>query len=113
MQPYTTLEQLIALWSPRVVSDLNLASIGAKNVGVGGGMLATTSHLVNIGLPNKVIFTMTSVAKMVLLGGIDAIIGMDILGLGDFAVTHNGAIRRSHFAAHREGISTSQPNSEG
>ncbi|MGD0498320.1 MAG: SEC-C metal-binding domain-containing protein [Bryobacteraceae bacterium] len=76
--------------SPRVVADLNLASIGARNVAVGGGALATTSHLVNIGLPNKVIFTMMSVAKMILLGGIDAIIGMDILGLGDFTVTHHG-----------------------
>jgi len=76
--------------SPQVVADLQLASIGARNVGVGGGMLATTSHLVNIGLPNRVMFPMMQVAKMVLLGGIDAIIGMGILGLGDFTVTHNG-----------------------
>jgi hypothetical protein len=33
---------------------------------------------------------MVSVAKMVLLGGIDVLIGMDILGLGDFTVTHYG-----------------------
>src|ERR1700720_3468916 len=38
--------------SPRVVTDLKLASIGATQVGVGGGTLTTTSHLVNIGLPN-------------------------------------------------------------
>jgi predicted aspartyl protease len=74
--------------SPQVVTDLALASIGARNVGVGGGMLATTSHLVNIALPNKVMFPMMQAAKMVLLGGIDAIIGMDILGMGDFTVTH-------------------------
>jgi hypothetical protein len=72
------------------VADLQLASIGARNVGVGGGTLATTSHLVNIGLPNKAMFSMVSVAKMVLLGGVDALIGMDILGLGDFTVTHHG-----------------------
>jgi hypothetical protein len=35
-------------------------------------------------------FGMASVAKMVLPGDIDALIGMDILGLGDFAVTHHG-----------------------
>ena len=40
--------------SPKVVSDLQLASIGATNVGVGGGALTTTSHLVNIALPNRV-----------------------------------------------------------
>ncbi len=75
--------------SPQVVTDLQLASIGARNVGVGGGTLATTSHLVNIRLPNMVLFAMMPVAKMILLGGIDAIIGMDILGIGDFAVTHH------------------------
>jgi hypothetical protein len=74
--------------SPQVVTDLQLASIGARNVGVGGGTLATTSHLVNIVLPNRVLFAMVPVAKMVLLGGVDAIIGMDILGSGDFTVTH-------------------------
>ena len=74
--------------SPQVVKDLQLSSIGAKTVGVGGGSLVTTSHLVNIGLPNKVLFGMVPVSKMALLGGIDALIGMDILGMGDFAVTH-------------------------
>ena len=75
--------------SPRVVSDLQLASIGARNVGVGGGTLETTSHLVNIALPNRVMFGMMPVASIALHGGVDVLIGMDLLGLGDFAVTHN------------------------
>jgi hypothetical protein len=74
--------------SPTVVADLGLASVGAQNVGVGGGTLTTTVHLVNIGLPNKVMFPMMRVAQIALHGGIDALIGMDILGVGDFAVTH-------------------------
>lgn len=75
--------------SPKVVSDLGLASVGAQNVGVGGGTLATTAHLVNIGLPNKVMFQMMRVAQVAVQGGIDVLIGMDILGVGDFAVTHH------------------------
>ncbi|HLJ16109.1 MAG TPA: aspartyl protease family protein [Bryobacteraceae bacterium] len=75
--------------SPRVVADLKLASIGAQNVHVGGGTLPTTAHLVNIGLPNKVMFTMMRVAQVALHGEIDALIGMDILGVGDFTVTHH------------------------
>src|ERR1019366_3119512 len=75
--------------SPKLVADLQLASIGAQNVGVGGGTLTTTVHLVNIGLPNKVMFPMMRVAQITLHGGIDALIGMDILGVGDFAVTHH------------------------
>ena len=75
--------------SPQVVSDLALISIGAVNVGVGGGTLTTTSHLVNIGLPNGVMFTNLRVASMVLAPDIQVLIGMDILGAGDFAVTHH------------------------
>jgi len=75
--------------SPKVVAELALASVGAQNVGVGGGTLTTTAHLVNIGLPNKVMFPMMRVAQVALHGGIDVLIGMDILGVGDFAVTHH------------------------
>jgi len=75
--------------SPKVVAELGLASVGAQNVGVGGGTLTTTAHLVNIGLPNKVMFPMMRVAQIALHGGIDVLIGMDILGAGDFAVTHH------------------------
>jgi hypothetical protein len=75
--------------SPKVVAELGLASVGAQKVGVGGGELTTTAHLVNIGLPNKVIFPMMRVAKIAVQGGVDALIGMDILGVGDFAVTHH------------------------
>jgi predicted aspartyl protease len=75
--------------TPQVVADFSLPSIRAMKVGVGGGDLDTTCHLVNIALPNKVMFQMMPVAKMV-LRDIDALIGMDILGIGDFAVTHHG-----------------------
>src|SRR5947209_1673808 len=40
--------------TPQVVSELSLPSIGATQVGVGGGSVTTTSHLVNIALPNRV-----------------------------------------------------------
>ena len=75
--------------SPKVVADLNLTSIGATNVGVGGGTLTTTSHLVTIGLPNRVLFGTVRVASMILHPDIDVLIGMDILGMGDFTVTHH------------------------
>jgi hypothetical protein len=75
--------------SPRVVSELQLTSIAARNVNVGGGVIVATSHLVNFALPNKVMFGMMQVSQMVLGPGIDALIGMDVLGLGDFAVTHH------------------------
>jgi hypothetical protein len=95
-QPSSIGKKFIALYdtgatnsavSPQVVTDLNLPVIRAANAAVGGGTIPTTMHLVNIALPNKVMFPMVTVSKMVLLG-FDAIIGMDILGNGDFSVTH-------------------------
>ena len=55
--------------SPRLVADLQLASIGSTNVGVGGGTLTTTSHLINIGLPNMVMFPMVFLAGGCALAG--------------------------------------------
>jgi hypothetical protein len=72
-----------------VVEELQLSSIGARNVGVGGGFLTTTGHLVNFGLPNRVMFGMLPVAKLIVPGGVDVVVGMDILGNGDFSVTHH------------------------
>jgi hypothetical protein len=54
--------------SPRVVDEIKLASFGATNVGVGGGDLETTTHLVNIGMPNRVMFPMMRVAKVAVEG---------------------------------------------
>lgn len=76
--------------SPKVVQDLSLPSIRATSVGVGGGFIPTTSHLVNIALPNRLMVSQAQVAKLLVPSGEDVIIGMDIMGLGDFAVTHYG-----------------------
>jgi len=91
-KPYKALYDTGATHSaitPRVVADLTLPSIGAMTVGVGGGQLPTTGHVVNIGLPNAVMFAMVRVASMALHQDIDVLVGMDILGIGDFAVTHH------------------------
>jgi hypothetical protein len=113
-QPQTQGKKYLALYdtgathssiSPKIVAELGLASVGAQNVGVGGGTLITTAHLVNIGLPNKVMFQMMRVAQIELHGGIDTLIGMDILGVGDFAVTHhNGSTTFSFCCPSRREI---------
>jgi hypothetical protein len=76
--------------SPKVVAELNLPVVGAIKVGVGGGHLETTTHLVTIGLPNNVMFGIQQVAQIQLHGGIDVLIGMDIIGRGDFVVSSFG-----------------------
>ena len=44
------------------------------------------TYLVNIFLPNHVIYPAVTVAEAKLLDGLDVIIGMDIIKTGDFAV---------------------------
>lgn len=80
----------------RVIDACNLAPTGmAKVSGVHGEQLAET-YLVNIALPNKVIFHTVRVTKGVIRDG-DVLIGMDIIGMGDFSVTNSGGITKFSF----------------
>ncbi len=73
--------------SQNVISACELAPISATKVyGVDGPMLADV-FLVNIVLPNKVGFPELTVTAGKLYGA-DLLIGMDIIGKGDFAVSH-------------------------
>jgi predicted aspartyl protease len=75
--------------TPRVVADLQLAPVGNTVVGRAGGTTGTTVHLVNIRLPNHVMFPLVRVANLALRPDVDVIIGMDILAQGDFALTNH------------------------
>jgi len=75
----------------QVVTRCGLTQITMKNVqGVGGSKLSEV-YVVNVGLPNGVAFHNVNVTKGDLgNGGPDVLIGMDIIGAGDFAVTNKG-----------------------
>ena len=71
----------------RVVSECGLKESGKTELhGVHGSAL-TPTYLVDIILPNKVKVTEVTVAQAPLTGDADVLIGMDIIGLGDFAVS--------------------------
>jgi hypothetical protein len=73
-----------------VVDSCGLKATGVLQVhGVHGTELAET-FLVNIALPNAVAFPLVTVTKGKLVGGAHALIGMDIIGAGDFSVTNFG-----------------------
>ena len=89
--------QFTALWdtgatgsviSQRVVEACVLRSIGTRKVNhVQGSAEDVPSYAVNVKLPSEVEFQ----GLRVILGnlrGYDVLIGMDIIGLGDFAITH-------------------------
>lgn len=73
--------------SQKVVDDCGLKPIGMALVhGVHGSEQAET-YLVNVRLPNTVAFANVQVTKGLLVGA-DALIGMDIIRSGDFAITN-------------------------
>ena len=72
----------------QVISALGLQPIDKKEVHTANGKRNASVYLVNIYLPNKVAFLAIRVTDGDILGS-SVLIGMDIIGSGDFAVTHS------------------------
>lgn len=92
--------QCIGLWdtgatqtaiSQKLVDALGLVPTGMTRVNTANGVSTTPTYLVNIGLPNGVGFHGLTVTKATLPAHFDVLVGMDIIGSGDFAISnHNG-----------------------
>jgi predicted aspartyl protease len=76
--------------SQNIVDALGLQPLSMTQVHTAGGLYPAEVYKVNIGLPNGVMFKEVSVTKAPLPPGSDSLIGMDIIGSGDFAVTNKG-----------------------
>lgn len=88
----------IALWdtgasgsciSEKIAKKLNLIPIGKQKIFTPAGERIVNVYLIDIILPNKV--TVKSVAVCdsdIELQGLDMLIGMDIIALGDFTITN-------------------------
>ena len=80
----------------RVINDLSLKPTGMAEVRHADGKSMTETFLVNIVLPNKVMFGQVRVSKVNLIPDDSQkeedrpqlLIGMDIIGAGDFVVTN-------------------------
>ena len=73
----------------RVVDSLGLKPIDARPFkGFDGKPTLCSIYLVDIALPNKFIVTGVPVAGVPDIAEAEALIGMDIISLGDFAVTN-------------------------
>ena len=91
------IEQLEALWdtgatntavSSSAISKVGSTPITFAQVATGGGPVTAPVHLINIVLPNNVIIPNIQVTELKDLNNCDILIGMDIIGGGDFAITH-------------------------
>lgn len=78
-----------------VVKELGLAVIGKAVCSHVQGETITSRYLVNIILPNKIGVSEISVTEGIIAKGIDVLIGMDIITLGDFAISNKGG--KTHF----------------
>ena len=74
----------------RVVEDCNLKAIGMNRVRGVNDVRSLEAYLINIRLPNEVEFgNLRVIGTDELSGGADVLIGMDIIGAGDFAVSNH------------------------
>jgi len=71
-----------------IVNDCNLEMISMRKVKAAGGTYETGVYLVDLFLPNKVYFPSVQVTEFANIEKADILIGMDIIGSGDFAVTN-------------------------
>jgi predicted aspartyl protease len=73
------------------VKELNLTPVGTTTINHAGGASQSNTYLVNFFLPNHVAIIGVLVSECDdVAGNFGAIIGMDIIGKGDFAITNFG-----------------------
>lgn len=74
--------------SPTVVNDCSLKPTGITRVLHGGGTEEVPVYFVSLWLPNMVYIPSLKVSSLNLLSDVKILIGMDVIGNGDFAVTN-------------------------
>jgi len=87
----------IALWdtgstmtviSDELASKLNLEPVGEMVAETAGGRYKAHKYILSLHLPNRLNIENVMIASGKLGPGIDILIGMDIITLGDFAITN-------------------------
>ncbi len=76
--------------SQQVAKELGLIAVGAENVIHAGGTSISPTYIVNFLLPGDVGVVGIVVTEFPSIGGFGAIIGMDVITLGDFVITNHG-----------------------
>ena len=84
---------------------LNLTPVGKATVQHAGGSSEQPQYLVNFVLPNDVVVFGALVTALPPMDGFAALLGMDVIGLGDFSITNvNGQTWMSFRYPSRVGI---------
>lgn len=72
----------------KVVDACGLSPTGVVEVLTAAGKTRTNSYLVNVWLPNRVVIPNVGATLGKIADDVDVLIGMNIIGQGDFAVTN-------------------------
>ena len=74
--------------SEELAKELMLDPVGKIEAETAGGKYITNKYIISISLPNHLNIQNIVVSSGRLMPGIDLLIGMDIIGLGDFAISN-------------------------
>jgi hypothetical protein len=88
----------------QVVSELNLQPISQTMVGTGNGVIAAPVYLICFRIPGKIHFNSLRATLLNLHHPVQVLIGMDVIGLGDFYVTNHGGFTDMHFSCPSGGV---------
>jgi hypothetical protein len=98
--PYPQFHQFQAIWdtgatisavTQKVIDTCGLKPISMTDVHGVGGVHRSEVYLVNIVLPNNIGVKQVRVTRGI-LANVDVLFGMDIITIGDFAITNRGGI---------------------
>lgn len=79
--------------SKKLANQLGLVQTGIARVNTANGQIDQKTYTVDIGLPNKLLIQGIIATEVdSLASGCDALIGMDIITLGDFSVTNHKSV---------------------
>lgn len=78
----------ISVISNKLANELNLNPIGQMEVDTANGKVVMNKYVISISLPNHLNIENIVVSSGNLGEGIDLLIGMDIITLGDFSITN-------------------------
>jgi predicted aspartyl protease len=76
--------------SPRLATQLGLKPIGRTTVCAAGNKYESDVYFIDVLLPNKVMVQDVRVTRAETIEGFDLLVGMDIILLGDMAITNAG-----------------------
>lgn len=98
--------EVIAIWdtgathtciTEKLAKKLGLIPTTKRETKTAGGSKVLDVYIVDIGLPNRYKIKSVQVSAVEIHNGVDALIGMDIIGAGDFAVSNVDGITMFSF----------------